>query len=260
MPTVDFKQVKIWYEEQGKGSAVVLLHGFLEASWMWKDIWPELAKRHRVIMIDLPGHGQSDCIGYVHTMEEMADAVSAVIQELGIRRATLVGHSMGGYVSLAFAEKYPDVVKTLVLMQSTALADSEQANLNRLRAIELVKANHKSFVKKSVPLLFRPVNRTKFKEQVNWVKEQCLKTPPQGIIAAVEGMRQRPNREVLLKFPPFEVHLIAGEKDPRISIEESRYLATISEYVQLHEIKGCGHMSYIEDLENTNLLLRKAMG
>lgn len=259
MPTVEFKQVKISYKEQGKGSAVVLLHGFLEASWMWQDIWPELAKRHRVIMIDLPGHGQSDCIGYVHTMDEMADAAHAVIQALGVRRATLVGHSMGGYVSLAFAEKYPDVVKSLILLQSTALADSQQMQANRLRTIALVKKNYKSFVKKSVPMLFRPVNRTKFKAELNWVKEQCLKTSPQGIIAAIEGMRQRPNREILLKFPPFDVHLIAGEKDPRIPIEESRYLAAISEYVNLHEIKGCGHMSYVEDLGATISLLKKVL-
>lgn len=259
MPKVNFKQVEISYQEQGSGSAVVLLHGFLEGSWMWRDVTPELAKKFRVIEIDLPGHGASDCIGYVHTMEEMAEAVFAVLQELGIRRISLVGHSMGGYVSLAFAEHYPDHVKNLVLLNSTALADSEEQKENRLRAIELVKSNHKSFVRKSVPLLFRPVNRQKKKEELNWVKEQCLLTPPQGIIAAIEGMRQRPNREVLLKFPPYPVHIIAGTKDPRISIEESRYLAVISDDVFLHELTGCGHMSYVECPTEMLKVIKKAL-
>jgi len=259
MPKVEFKQVNIHYEEQGSGSAVVLLHGFLEGSWMWKEIVPALEKRHRVITIDLPGHGQSDSIGYVHTMEEMAEAVQAVVSHLGLRRIGLVGHSMGGYVALAFAEQFPDNVRSLVLLQSTALADTEDKKADRLRAIELVKSNYKSFVRRSIPLLFRPVNRTRFRDQINWVKEEALKTSPQGIIAAIEGMRIRPNRELLLKFPPYPVHIIAGQKDPRISLDECIYLYEISEFVQLHVIKHSGHMSYIEDLDETSKWLKKAL-
>ena len=259
MPKVEFKQVNIHYEEQGSGSAVVLLHGFLEASWMWNAIAPQLAKRHRVISIDLPGHGQSDSIGYVHTMEEMAEAVQEVMRYIGVRRVGLVGHSMGGYVALAYAEQFPDNVRSLVLLQSTALADTEQKKADRLRAIDLVKSNYKSFVRKSVPLLFRPVNRKKFANQVGWVKEQCLKTSPQGIIAAIEGMRLRPNRELIMKFPPYPVHLIAGEKDPRIPLSESVYLSKISAHIHLHVIKGCGHMSYVEAEDETISFLKKAL-
>ncbi|MDP4762477.1 MAG: alpha/beta hydrolase, partial [Salibacteraceae bacterium] len=98
-----------------------------------------------------------------------------------------------------------------------------------------------------------------FKDQINWVKDEALKTPPQGIIAAIEGMRLRPNRELLLKFPPYPVHIIAGQKDPRISLDECVYLSEISEFVQLHVIKNCGHMSYIEDLDETVKLLKKTL-
>jgi pimeloyl-ACP methyl ester carboxylesterase len=226
---------------------------------MWKDIVPALEKRHRVISIDLPGHGQSDSIGYVHTMQEMAEAVYEVLKQIGVRRVGMVGHSMGGYVALAFAEQFPDHVRSLVLLQSTALADTKQKKEDRLRAIELVKANYKSFVRKSIPLLFRPINRTRFKAQVSWVKEEALKTNPQGIIAAMEGMRLRPNRELLMKFPPYPVHIIAGEKDPRIPISESKYLSEISEFVRLRVIKDCGHMSYVENLEETVFHLKKAV-
>jgi pimeloyl-ACP methyl ester carboxylesterase len=95
------------------------------------------------------------------------------------------------------------------------------------------------------------VNRKRFRTQINEVKSLALETPVQGIIAALGGMRDRPNRELLLKFPPYPVHLIAGEKDPRIPLQELIEQAEISEFVHLHVLEGCGHMSYIEDLPNT---------
>lgn len=251
MPKVRFKDIDIHFTEAGEGPAVVLLHGFLESSWMWKDIVSFLKKRHRVVCIDLPGHGKSDCIGYVHSMDEMAEAVYAVLSKLKLRRVHMIGHSMGGYVALAFAERWPDYLKKLVLYQSTARADSSQQKKDRNRVIKLVKENPKSFVRQAIPMLFRPINRTRLREGVNWVKERALETPPQGIIAALQGMRDRPNRELLLKFPPYPVHIVAGDKDPRIKLEEARAQSEISEHVHLHVIKGIGHMSYIEAPKET---------
>ncbi|MEX2597294.1 MAG: alpha/beta hydrolase [Salibacteraceae bacterium] len=251
MPEVKFKGVKLHFTDQGKGRAIIFLHGFLENCSMWKKIVPELQNRYRVVCIDLPGHGKSECIGYVHTMDEMAEAVFKVVRTLKLRKVTMIGHSMGGYVALAFAERFPDNVKSLVLYQSTAKADSDERKNNRNRAIELVKQNHKSFVRKAVPQLFRPVNRKKFKTEMDWAKNEALSTPVQGIIAALGGMRDRPNREILLKFPPYSIHIVAADKDPIIAYNDMVELASISDQVRLHTIKGCGHMSYIENPEAT---------
>jgi pimeloyl-ACP methyl ester carboxylesterase len=259
MPRILFKGVEIHYEEHGSGSTVLLIHGFLESTWMWKDIAPELAKQHRVIVIDLPGHGKSESIGYVHTMEEMAEACHTLMKSLRIRKVSLVGHSMGGYVALAFAEQYPDKVRTLVLYQSTARADSEWKKKDRQRAIELIKKNHQSFIRQSIPMLFRSKNRKRLAKQIKELKNEALKTSKQGVIAALTGMKDRPNREVLLKFSPYPVHIIASDMDPRIPLEESKYLESISEDVQLHLIKGSGHMSYLEDPESTIILLKKCL-
>jgi len=259
MPKLRFKDINIHFSERGEGPAVFLLHGFLEASWMWKDLIKGLSERYRFVMIDLPGHGKSDCIGYVHTMDEMAEAVHAVMEHLGLRRVQLVGHSMGGYVALAFAERWPDNVKNLILYHSTARSDSKEQKKNRDRAIELVKQNHKSFIRQSIPMLFRPVNRTKYRDQVNEVKTLALETPVQGVIAALAGMRDRPNRELLLKFPPYPVHIIAGTHDPRIPFTESQELSEISEYVTLHTLKGCGHMGYVEAKEASEAALDRAL-
>ncbi|MFM7896475.1 MAG: alpha/beta fold hydrolase, partial [Flavobacterium sp.] len=85
MKTTNFKNTKISYTDQGKGTAVVLLHGFLENQSMWKAFIPELVKKHRIITIDLLGHGETECLGYVHTMEDQADMVHHVLHELKIR-------------------------------------------------------------------------------------------------------------------------------------------------------------------------------
>ncbi len=101
--TIQYKETTIFYTDIGKGNTIVLLHGFLENSTMWQRFIPELSKRNRVVCIDLLGHGQTDCLGYIHSMEDMADAVAEVLNHLKIRRSIFIGHSMGGYVAWVFA-------------------------------------------------------------------------------------------------------------------------------------------------------------
>ena len=142
MKTTSYKNTVIHYTDQGKGTAVVLLHGFLENQSMWNTFLPELSKKYRIITMDLLGHGATECLGYVHTMEDQADMVHHVLQKLKIRKAALIGHSMGGYVTLAFAELYPNTVKGIVLINSTSRADSDERKRNRARAIVAVKQNY----------------------------------------------------------------------------------------------------------------------
>lgn len=134
MQTLLHKNTTVSFTDQGKGTAIVLLHGFLENQSMWTEFIPELTKKHRVITIDLLGHGQTESLGYVHSMEDNADMVHEVLSELRIRKAVLIGHSMGGYIALAFAELYPDTLKGLVLLNSTSRADSEERKTNRHRS------------------------------------------------------------------------------------------------------------------------------
>ncbi len=254
-----FKGVDIHYEVHGNGPCVVLIHGFLESVWMWKDLIPEFAKSHKVIAMDLPGHGMSENIGYVHQMDEMAECVQSIVHALGIRRVKLIGHSMGGYVALAFADLFPDQVRKLVLYQSTAKDDTPEKKADRTRAMKLIKTNHQSFIRSSIPMLFRPKNRAIFREQINELKSEALKTSRQGVIAALTGMRDRPNREIILKFAPYPVDIIASDYDPRIPLEESIYLSELSENVNLVLIKGAGHISYIEALDDTIQAFKQVM-
>jgi len=246
---VQYKGVPIFYTDEGRGPSIVLLHGFLESSTMWKPIADTLIQKNRVITIDLLGHGNTGCLGYIHTMEEMAEGVHAVLRYLKVRRSILIGHSMGGYVSLAFAEANPDAVKGVCLLNSTARADSAEKQQNRDRAIKVVKQNHKAFVRMAIVDLFRPKNRTIFSKEVKQAKKEALKTPLQGIVAALEGMKIRNDREVLLHFSPYKKMMILGKKDPVLDynalIEQTQN--TDVSVVELSD----GHMSHIENFDET---------
>lgn len=251
---IDYKGTNIFYTDSGKGNAVVFLHGFLENASIWGAFIPAISKKNRVICIDLLGHGKTECLGYVHTMELMSEAVEAVLKHLRIRRFTIIGHSMGGYVALAFAEKHPDNLKGLCLLNSTANDDSPEKRKNRDRAILAVKQNHKSFIRIAISNLFRPKNRTLFKDQIEQLIKESQQTPLQGIIAALEGMKIRDDREALLHFTPFKKMMVVSEKDPVLDYQK---LINQTKNTEVNlVIFPDGHMSFIE---NESELLQEMM-
>lgn len=241
-----YKNSKIAYSDVGKGSAVVLLHGFLESSIIWNDIKGELIKKNRVICIDLLGHGNTDSIGYVHTMDDMAMAVKEVLNTLLLRKFYMIGHSMGGYVSLAFAELYPKNIKGICLLNSTAQADSNERKSLRLRACEMAKVNYDNLVKMSVANLFTPQTREQFSVKIAEVKKIAKQTSVQGYIAATKGMQLRENKEATIQTIDKRL-IIVGKKDTVLNyqsvIEEAA--RTKTPFIELPN----GHMSYIEDKE-----------
>jgi len=248
-----YKNTKISFTDDGKGTAVVLLHGFLENKTMWDKYVSALSKNHRVITIDLLGHGETECLGYVHTMEDQADMIFAVLISLRIRKIVLVGHSMGGYVALAFAELYPDNVKGLFLLNSTSRADSDERKINRNRAIKAVKQNHTNFVRISISNLFSEDNREILAKEIEKVKLEALKTPLQGIVASLEGMKIRKDREVLLHFAPYPIQVVLGEKDGVLIYPETvdQIEGTKVELTTFPD----GHMSHIENEKELKIVL-----
>jgi len=247
MKTTIYKNTKIALTDQGKGTAVVLLHGFLENQTMWNAFLPELSKKYRIITIDLLGHGETESLGYIHSMEDQADMVHHILHELKIRKAVLVGHSMGGYVALAFAELYPDAMKGLFLLNSTSRADSDERKINRDRAIVAVKQNYTNFVRMSIANLFSENNRERLEEQIEKVKIEALKTPLQGIVAALEGMKIRKDREVILHFAPYPMQLVLGKNDGVLNYDDNLDQIENTK-VELTTFPD-GHMSHIENQE-----------
>jgi pimeloyl-ACP methyl ester carboxylesterase len=253
LKTILYKNTKISYSDSGIGNTIVLLHGFLENKKMWLEYSNLFSEKYRVVAIDLLGHGESDCLGYVHKMEDNAGVVNEVLEHLNIEKATIVGHSMGGYVGLAFAELYPEKIQKLVLLNSTSKEDSAEKKLNRTRAIKAVKQNYVNFVSLAIANLFSENNRIRLAEEIEKVKTEALKTPLQGIIASQEGMKIRKDREELLRKNLFPILLILGKKDPVLNYEES--LSQIEDTtVELVSFED-GHMSQIENKEALKAVL-----
>lgn len=242
-----YKGARFVAEDEGRGRAVIFLHGFLENRRMWRDILPKLPRNIRKITLDLPGHGDSDNLAYVHSMEDMAEVVMSLMKHLYLRKAVLCGHSMGGYVAMAFAEHYPDHLKGVILMNSNARADSPERKLNRGRAIQLLKRDPSSYIRNAIPLLFSDASRKGLKKEVDWAREEALRTSVQGVVAALEGMKIRPDREAILEFAPYPILLIASRKDPVLPFE------SLLEQMEHRAVQALileeGHMSHLEEAE-----------
>jgi len=244
----NYKNIPIHFEIFGNGTAVVLLHGFLESSTMWEPLLPELAKNKTVITIDLPGHGKSGVIAEIHTMELMAEVVDEVLQKLEITSATFIGHSMGGYVSLAYAELFPEKINKLILLNSTPVPDSEERKINRNRALKVIDQIPEAFISMAIGNLFAESAREKFSEEIETLKKEAYSFPVNGIKAAIKGMRDRMDRTEILKNFSKEKYMVLAKEDSIMPFTEEKKLAENCG-VSIKVIEG-GHMSWIENWEN----------
>ena len=181
MPYYLHKKLKVHYSDHGHGPVMVFLHGFLEDLSMWKSIVDSLKKTNRVICVDLLGHGKTGNLGYVHSMEGQAEMIKQLLDHLNLKRYAMIGHSMGGYIALAFADMYPNPLTALCLMNSTALADDKEKKRNRDRGINAVKQNHRTFIRLAIPNLFSEENRTLFSNEILEITDAALKMSQQGI-------------------------------------------------------------------------------
>lgn len=248
--SIKFKNINVSFTDAGKGKAVVLLHGFLENKSIWDDFSKHLSEKFRVITIDLLGHGKTECLSYVHTMEEMAEAVHAVLKHLKIRKFYLVGHSLGGYVSLALAEIFPDNIKGLCMFHSSARADSETKQKDRDRAIKVVKQNKDLFINEAIPNLFYTKQKN-YQNEIQQIKKIALQTSLQGIVAALEGMKIRMDREIILNFAPYPVFYIIGKEDAILPFESLIEQAELPEKGSFLLLEDVGHVGFLEAKEET---------
>ena len=248
---MQFRNKRINYKIEGKGNAIVLLHGFLESLNIWDDFTKELATDYKVIRIDLPGHGKSENIETVHTMGLMAESVKAVLDAEGIKKCVMVGHSMGGYTTLAFAEQYPDYLKGFTLFHSAAHADSEETKANRDRTIAIVENDRAGFINNFIPDLFAPDNVKRFSKEIESLKKTAANTSKEAIIAALKGMKERTEKLSLLRTIAIPVMYIIGKEDSRIKTDIALGQAALPYRCSVALLGGVGHMGYIEAGEET---------
>ncbi len=243
-----FQEKGIDYQIKGQGLAIVFLHGFMEDRSMWQYHYDHLSTHYTCIAIDLPGHGQSSQIANVHSMPLMAEVVEAILQAEAIDKAVIIGHSMGGYIALAWAKMYPEKIAGLVLFNSHAATDSPDSQQQRLRTIALVKENAGRFISAFIPDLFAPANIERCKTTINRQKQIARAMQPDAIVAALAGMVDREEGESVLKTLSVPVLFIRGAHDKRIAYEVVAAQANLCKYPRLLLLPYAGHMAWEKHL------------
>ena len=229
---------------------VVLLHGYLESMLVWDEFVDLLKDKVRVVTLDLPGHGVSMVDREVHTMEYLADCVANAMEALGIKRYSVVGHSMGGYVALAMVEKYAANIESVVLLSSTTSADSQEKCDRRRREIELIKAGKKNTLARLVPHAgFAPENVKRLSSYIEDIGEMILLTEDDGVIAILAGMIERKSRGELLRDSGVPHMFIFGRHDYYIPVEVADEMIAADPNAEVVWLEHSGHMGFYEEPE-----------
>lgn len=244
--TAPFLDGKIQYRVSGQGPCIVFLHGFLESARIWRAFAYKLSSRFKVIRINLPGHGGSSVFKKPHTMELMAQAVHAVLEQEKVDQMLLVGHSMGGYVSLAFAEKWPGMLNGLILFSSFSFPDSPERKIERDRAIQAAEAHKMKYVSSVVPNLFFERNGNKAAKKIYKLVRLASNQPKEGIVAAIKGMKARRDRMDVLQNVRYPVLFITGTHDPLIPLKKVEEMQQNTPGSTIHVLNDCGHLGFIE--------------
>ena len=227
---------------------VVLLHGYLENMLVWEDFVPLLYKDVRVVTLDIPGHGISVVNGEIHTMDYLADTIAAALDKIGVEHATIVGHSMGGYVALAFAERYAERLDGLVLLHSTPYADSDEKKKNRQREISLVKSGKKELLAHIAPEAgFAVENRNRFRTEIEDLQQTIYLTEDAGIVAVLNGMIERKAQSEMLHALGKPILFILGRKDGYIVPESADKMVAEHPEADVVWLENSGHMGFIEE-------------
>ena len=241
---------ELYFKEHGnmQGQTVLLLHGFCGSSKYWENVIPLLSKDMHVIVPDLRGHGESPSPEGGFSIEDMAEDVHRLIEKLGTGKVFLFGHSLGGYVTLAFAEKYRENLAGYGLIHSTAFPDSQEAKEGRLNSIKKIgEEGIEPFVDQLVPKLFANPSQTGIVDSVRLAKEIGAGTSPQGAIETLNAMRNRTDRNHVLKKETTPVLLTAGKGD-KVITPDSTFSVSGGHITQIL-LEHSGHMSMYEEPE-----------
>lgn len=245
----------IHYTATGNGEPIILVHGFGEDSRIWENQVKPLAAKYQVFLPDLPGTGKSpDRPGL--SIESMADDLAEILDHEKIDKVVMAGHSMGGYVTLAFAEKYPLRLKAFSLVHSTAFADSEQKKEARRKSIDIIREyGTKPFLDSAIPNMFAVKNRTAMVKTIEKIIADNSHILPGSLIAFYEAMMIRPDRTQILKNASVPVQFIVGKEDQAVPFSDSMQQIHLPDLSYIHILESSGHMGMLEEPDKTNTSL-----
>lgn len=251
--------IPLYFTEQGSGEPLILLHGFPLNSTVWRAQQHRLSDQYRVITPDLRGHGRSPVTDDVYEIDLLARDVIELLDHLNLSQAVVMGHSMGGYVTLALARLAPDRLKAIGLIGSQAVADTEQARANRFKLIEAVNAQGSVAVAEAMlPRLFAPIE-PEDETAKDQIYQMMLNTRPLAIVNGLKGMAARPDATPVLAELDCPVLIMAGDKDVIIPLERAEAMATMVKKGTLVTIENAGHTMMLEQPQATAMAIRTFM-
>lgn len=243
------------FREYGNGHPLVLLHGFCESHKIWHHLATHDLPGHRIICPDLPGFGATPLLTKT-TIEEVAAQVISLTNELGLDSFVLGGHSLGGYVSLAIAEQFPEKLRGLMLIHSTAQPDSEEKKENRLKSLEFIRKHGvKSFIDTFVSGLFYAERRDLFLSEISELEIEAGELPFAVLEAYTLAMRMRKSRMNVLKNTTVPKLFVAGKYDMAVPLENSESHKEVLKADEWHLLEQSAHMGMIEEREKLSSLL-----
>ena len=255
LKTLEYQDKQLFYRVEGNGFPVVLLHGFGEDGTIWENLVAVLGKEYQVIVPDLPGSGASETVAIAEaaTIEFYANALLAIVQHANIDRCILLGHSMGGYITLCFAEHYPQYLAAFGLIHSTAFADSEEKKQVRQRGIELIGSYGPfAFLKTTIPNLFGQ----QFKQQQPGAVDELIEKGKHFTATALQqyyaAMMHRPDRTVILRNSGLPVLFVLGTEDVAAPLQDVMQQVHLPGVSYVHILEQTGHMGMLEQPEQLN--------
>lgn len=252
MKSICFRNKKICYKVEGEGNPVLLLHGFAEDGRVWNRQVDSLKNNCRLIIPDLPGSGASEMLGGEVRLEDFAEAIKAIVdEEIDFKNGnqfSIIGHSMGGYITLAFAEKYSGLLNGLGLFHSSSFADDEQKKETRRKGIDFIQKNGAAlFLKNTIPNLFSEKTKAEAPEMIEKLIALSKVFKAEALIQYYEAMIKRPDRSPILKSFKKPVLIIAGMHDNAVPVQSSLSQSYLAAVTYFHVLKFSGHMGMWEE-------------
>ncbi|MEM1323090.1 MAG: alpha/beta hydrolase [Bacteroidota bacterium] len=236
----------IHYSDQGSGPVLVFVHGFCEDYRIWEQV-SQAVEGYRIVSIDLPGFGRSEALAEP-SVEGMAEVLRGLLEELDIDRFLLIGHSMGGYVSLAFAERHGAQLEGLALVHSHPYADTEETKVARDRSIQFIRDNgHSVYVRQLMLKLFPADFAQRQPAIIDLLSERASGYSVEGIIGGLQAMRDRADRSSVLSQLSVPVLFIVGEEDMVVPAASSKAQTALPAVADIQILEGIGHMLMFEN-------------
>lgn len=250
-----YNNSKVEYIKNGKGMPVVLLHGFGEDSSIWNGVSQSVSSSYLLLIPDLPGSGNSALLHQPESnLEDFAEMIRELLYQEGIAQCVMIGHSMGGYITLAFAEKYPQMLRAFGLFHSSAFADDEEKKEARRKAIKSIRENGPmAFLKTSIPGLFKDAENSG--GDISRLLDRGKKFTGDALIQYYEAMINRPDRTSVLREAKVPVLMILGEHDKAVPFESGLKQTNLATETHVHIFRDSAHMGMLEEAEKAQRVL-----